>query len=103
MVAETALNERDEPLVHVIFGTSNLKKESRRYDFFVENMRDMDEAGLFQATRFDLDKHLWLPWAAEFFAPPNANYQNPAIGHLSENSRELLQVLLGIRRRARIE
>jgi hypothetical protein len=86
-----------------VFGTSNLKHETRRYDFFVENYRDMDEAGLYQATRFDMDRRLWLPWASEFFIPPNMDYSNPAIGHLSENSKELLRLTIQIRKKRGID
>lgn len=98
LVAETAVSENNEPEVHVIYGTSKLKHQTRKFDFFVENMNDMHVAGLYQATRFDMDQHLWLPWAEEFFIPPSAQYSNPAIGHLSENSKELLGILLAIRR-----
>jgi hypothetical protein len=59
----------------------------------------MDEAGLYQATRFDMDQHLWLPWALEYFEPPNADYRNPAIGHLSENSMTLLGLTLKLRKK----
>jgi hypothetical protein len=96
-VAETALQD-EKPVVHVVYGTSVLKHDTRPLDFFVENYYDMYEAGLYQATRFDLDQHLWLPWAREFFEPPNTKYANPAIGHLSNNSLELLGVLLKLRK-----
>ncbi len=100
LVAETGITENDEPVVHVIYGTSKLKLGKRRFDFYVTNYQDMHDAGLFQATRFDLDLHLWLPWAEEFFIPPSAKYENPAIGSLSENSRELLGICLDLRRKA---
>src|SRR5665213_4334038 len=60
------------PVVHVIYGTSKLKAATRPLDFFVSNYQDMHDAGLYQATRFDMDTHLWLPWAEEFFSPASA-------------------------------
>lgn len=100
LIAETALSEDDLPEVHVIYGTSKLKHDTRPLDFFVENYQDMDAAGLYQATRFDMDHHLWLPWAQEFFVPPSTKYANPAIGHLSANSLELLGIILKMRKKA---
>ena len=95
LVMKTAVaEERLTPEVRVMYGTSRLKREERPFDFFVTNFRDMEEAGLYQATRFDFDRRLWLPWAEEFFAPPNAKYRNPAIGHLSTNSMKLLEITL---------
>jgi hypothetical protein len=99
LVAKTALDADGCPTVLVVYGTSNLKHATRKFDMFVENFRDMHEAGLYQATRFDMDRHLWLPWAEEFFQPPSAQYANPAIGHLSENSQELLRIVLDLRRK----
>ncbi len=99
LVAETGISEDDNPEVHVIYGTSKLKHDTRPLDFYVENYHDMHDAGLYQATRFDMDRHLWLPWAKEFFVPPSTKYYNPAIGHLSDNSCELLGVVLGLRRK----
>jgi hypothetical protein len=100
LVAETAVTDDDEPMVHIIYGTSKLKLDTRPLDLIVSNYQDMHDAGLYQATRFDLDLHLWAPWAEEFFSPPSAKYHNPAIGHLSANSRELLGIILGMRKKA---
>jgi hypothetical protein len=100
LVAETAVTENDEPMVHAIYGTSKLKHDTRPLDFFVSNYQDMHDAGLYQATRFDMGLHIWMPWAEEFFTPPSSQYKNPAIGNLSANSRELLGIILGMRRKA---
>jgi hypothetical protein len=72
------------PVVQVIYGTSNTKMLQRSHDFFVTNYQEMYDAGLHQATRFDLDRILWLPWAVEFFKPISTNYADPTIGHLSD-------------------
>ncbi len=101
LVAETAISDEGNlPEVHVIYGTSKLKRDKRPLDFFVENYRDMHDAGLYQATRFDMDRHIWLPWASEWFTPPSAQYSNPAMGHLSDNSCKLLNIIIGMRHKA---
>jgi hypothetical protein len=87
------------PEVRVIYGTSNLKTATRPFDFFVKNLWEMDEAGLAQATRFDLDRVLWMPWASEFFMSPGPRYPSPVMGSLSENSRRLLGFVIEERRR----
>jgi hypothetical protein len=85
LVITNALRGKDElPFVQVIYGTSNLKQQQRRHDFFVTNYQEMYDAGLHQATRFDLDRILWLPWAVEFFKPVSSQYADPTMGHLSD-------------------
>jgi len=79
-----------KPEVQVVYGTSKLKTQTRPNDFFVVNYQEMYEAGLHEATRFDLDRILWLPWSEEFFAPISADYSSPVIGHLSERMTRLL-------------
>lgn len=85
--------------VQVAYGTSNLKTDSRPYDFRVHNFRAMQYAGLSQATRFDLDCIKWLMWDDEWFVSPNtAVYHTPVIGCLLPDWQERLKRLL--RRRA---
>jgi hypothetical protein len=95
-ISETGLNGE----VYVMYGTTQLKLDKRRNDLFVTNYNEMYEAGLHKATRFDLDKVLWLPWAEEFFEKPNhPHYHSPVIGHLPVNSTKLLWYLLADRQR----
>lgn len=84
--------------MRICFGTSNLKTDSRPFDFFVTNMNEMNIAGLFQATRFDLDRILWMPWSTEFFRKPHAK-PSPVIGHLSGAATELLALVSEARRK----
>lgn len=101
LIIKTAISEtglRGE--VYVMYGTTRLKSDQRPDDLFVQNYQEMYEAGLHKATRFDLDKVLWLPWAAEFFGKPDhPHYYSPVIGHLPENSTRLLYFLLAERQR----
>ena len=54
-------------VVRVVYGTSKLKSDKRPHDFTIENYGSRLICRLPQATRFDLDQVLWLPWARPFF------------------------------------
>lgn len=82
--------------ISVTYGTSKLKTESRPLDLFVTNAEDMVTAGLPQATRFDLDACVTLPWASEFFVIRNM-YKTPVVGRLADRSRARLVKLLDLR------
>jgi hypothetical protein len=68
--------------VEVVYGTSVMKIGGRRFDLHVSNVAEMDWAGLFHPTRFDLDQRVWLPWAEEFFLVPKGKV-SPVVGSLS--------------------
>ena len=68
--------------VEVVYGTRVLKPRERPLDLHVTNVAEMDWAGLFHPTRFDLDKQIWLPWAEEFFVVPKGKV-TPVLGSLS--------------------
>lgn len=78
--------------VEVTFGTSKLKDGEGRLDLIIQNSASLDECGLPCATRFDLDKTIWLPWASEYFEPRDG-YRSPVIGSLDQMSRTQLEVL----------
>jgi hypothetical protein len=79
--------EKNEPLgraiVHVTYGTSNLKKLRRELlDLIIDDPNEMQIAGLRKPTRFDLNDNLnKLPilWTWEFFP-----YSQP-VGRLDIN------------------
>ena len=58
---------RDRFYVQVAYGTSVLKLGKRPFDFTIANALALSMTRLPQATRFDLDRVLWLPWARPFF------------------------------------
>jgi hypothetical protein len=68
--------------VEVVYGTTVLKLRERPFDLHVTNVAEMDWAGLFNPTRFDLDRTIWLPWAEEFFLAPKGKI-SPVLGSLS--------------------
>jgi hypothetical protein len=85
--------------VEVTFGTSkNVFEDS--LDLVIANIEEMNEAGLFQSTRFKLDKTRKLPWAEEFFVPLPGK-KTPVIGHLSTAAIGQLEALKVQRRRLR--
>lgn len=77
--------------VEVCYGTSKLNQSSG-CDLYVGNMREMALAGLPQATAFQLNRCVTLPWAEDFFAT-RAGHQTPVVGHLGPTSIEYLRHL----------
>jgi hypothetical protein len=67
--------------VSVCYGTSKLKKTKYPFDLFVENASQLTLLGLSQATRFEIDRLVWIPWAAEWFESKDG--KTPIIGRLS--------------------
>jgi hypothetical protein len=83
--------------VEVTFGTSKNVHEDY-LDLIIANLDEMNFAGLFQNTRFKLDKTRKLPWAEEFFVAPEGK-KSPIIGHLGPTSIAQLETLKVLRRR----
>lgn len=86
--------------VEVTYGSSQLKTDTRLLDPILQNATDLAEMGLPQATRFDLDLTLRLPWSTEFFEP-RPGQQSPIIGHLNFPSISQLEALKVARRKRR--
>lgn len=84
--------------VEVAYGTTRLKTASRLYDFVVSKPAEMDQCGLFRATRFDLDNVLWIPWAAEWTSSPPGT-ESPILGHLSDHAIKMLEITLAYKNR----
>jgi hypothetical protein len=53
--------------LQIAYGTRNLKPEQRVLDLIITDPGTLDELGLSEATRFDLDHVITLPWCREFF------------------------------------
>ena len=55
----------------VSYGTKHLQlNKCRHIDLIIQNARRLHELDLPTAVRFDLGLTNWLPWATEFFSPP---------------------------------
>ena len=82
----------DRFYVLVAYGTSVLKTGKRPDDFVVANSVMIDLLRLPKATRFDLDKMVWLPWARPWFVPRTKDdpFVTPVISVLPESMKRLL-------------
>jgi hypothetical protein len=76
-----------------------LKITTRVFDLILQNAADLAEMGLPQATRFELDLTVTLPWCAEFFEP-RTGQRSPIIGHLNHAAIAQLETLKVLRRSA---
>lgn len=80
--------------VYVCFGSGNLDKNNCRHsDLVIQDVRRLDQLDLPVAVRFDLSRWIWVPWAAEFFGPPEHSPHMVA-GPLSETEKGRLRNLL---------
>jgi hypothetical protein len=87
-------------VVLAAFGTSVTKVVERPFDFQIGNAMLLNMLRLPQATRFDLDRVLWLPWAKPFFCPREENrYATPVMSVLPVEQRGLLQYTMMDRER----
>jgi len=85
--------------VEVVYGTSTLKLDTRLYDLVISKMSEMNECGLYRATRFDLDKSIWLPWNTDWFEI-RPDFFSPVIGKLTAEAIKLLQITLAYKQMA---
>lgn len=98
LVRSLALNKsQTRAIVEVTYGTSKLKGLDRQLDLHIQNLSCIEACGLERATRFDLDRVIWVPWAEEYFAPP-PGYSRTIIGSLDPNSMMQLEALKVARR-----
>jgi len=83
---------RDRFNVLVAYGTSNTKFDTRVYDFTIANWATLNLLRLPQATRFDLDRVVWLPWAKPFFRPRQATdpFSAPTVSTLPAEMQRVL-------------
>lgn len=97
LVRNSLTDSEGRGIVELVYGTTKLKLASRDLlDFIISNPREMNICGLYRATRFDLDRCVRVPWAAEWFDAPGGT-ASPIIGHLSENSIKMLQITIGLK------
>lgn len=78
----------------VSYGTIHLDLNKRNHiDLVIQNASRLNDLNLPMAVRFDLDLTNWLPWADEFFAPPEHSLYIVA-GPLTEAEKARLRVRL---------
>jgi hypothetical protein len=101
LVRAVLLNrEHTKAAIEVCYGTSQLKKDRFPLDLFIENAAQLNLLGLPQATRFEIDRTLQLPWAKEFFEPRDGA-KTPIIGRLTQDEVAQLETLKRIRKARR--
>lgn len=97
LVRNALTNAAGQGIVDLVYGTTKLKLSDRDLlDFVISNPREMDNCGLYRATRFDLDHNVCVPWAAEWFDVVTGT-ASPIIGHLSDAAIKMLQITLGLK------
>lgn len=80
--------------LRVSYGTTILdSNKCGQIDLIVQNASRLNELNLPMAVRFDLGQSNWLPWASEFFHPPEHSLYILA-GVLDENERKRLRIRL---------
>jgi hypothetical protein len=80
--------------VSLSLGTTKLDTNNcARTDLIIQNAIRLDELGLPIAVRFELGKEILLPWASEFFQPPEHSIYIVA-GPLSEAEKARLRTRL---------
>ena len=85
----------------VSYGTTQLNQNKHRHlDLIIQNSERLQQLDLPMAVRFDLSLTNWLPWASEFFAPPQHSLYIVA-GPLTEVEKHRLRMRL--RRRGIIQ
>lgn len=93
--------DQDGPLYWVAcaMGTTNLKIAKRdQIDAIVMNADELAAMGLRCATRFDLDKLMWLPWNDEYIVAVGTDKTNPVHAKGTEALRTDLSESFRIRR-----
>lgn len=84
------------PWVQVVYGTSSSPFKPGLEYFTVSKMSEMDQCGLYRATRFCFDRCMELPWGPDYFTPlPRTG--TIVLGRLSDYAIKLLQVQMSYR------
>src|SRR5260370_20162271 len=87
LIRRVMRNPTGQIVVEVAYGTSNLKLDrSIPHQLIISHRKDLEEAGLNRATRFDLTLTKILPWSGGFFAELKGG-SGPIIGRLSAVKR----------------
>lgn len=89
----------DKFSIQVVYGTSNLSRAPKNENFVVSKTSEMDYAGLYKVTLFDLGRAKWLVWGPQFFFSPDENkYSTPVIGCIRPQGQQILKIILAERR-----
>ena len=90
------LNKNDNIYIEISFGTSNTRRYSDK-DLYIANLSNMIDAGLPQATIFQLERTVIIPWAEEWCFE-REDGTGPVVGHLNQICQEYLRHILSRRK-----
>jgi hypothetical protein len=90
LVRQAFADQDGNPWVEVVYGTSKDPYSNSLLHFSIVTIAEMNMCGLKQATRFDLNRMMKLPWSREFFECLGAK-PTPIIGHMPEYEIKKLQ------------
>lgn len=91
IVRQAFQDQEGNPWAEVAYGTSVDPLRASLAHFTVSKVSEMDECGLYYATRFRLDRTMQLPFTDEFFEI-RPDRTSPVIGRLTEYGIKLLQM-----------
>ena len=81
LVRHAFADQDGNPWVEVVYGTSRDPYSNSLVHFSIVTLAEMNICGLKQATRFDLNRTMKLPWSREFFECLPGK-PTPIIGHM---------------------
>ena len=90
LVRQAFADQDGNPWVEVVYGTSKDPYSNSIIHFSIVTLAEMNVCGLKQATRFDLNRTMTLPWSQEFFECLPGK-PTPIIGHMPEYEVKKLQ------------
>lgn len=90
LVRQAFADQDGNPWVEVVYGTSRDPYSNSLVHFSIVTLAEMDVCGLKQATRFDLNRTMNLPWSREFFECLPGK-PTPIIGHMPSYEVKKLQ------------
>ncbi len=84
--------------VLVAYGTSNLRRSDHSHNLVIQNVTEMNFAGLDMPTLFDLGRVKRLVWTDHWFISPDTRkFDTPRIGKLSYEMQNHLRRILRVR------
>jgi hypothetical protein len=90
LVRQAFADQDGNPWVMVVYGTSRDPYSNSLVHFSIVTLPEMNMCGLKQATRFDLNRAIKLPWSREFFECLSGK-PTPIIGHMPDYEIRKLQ------------
>lgn len=93
LVKSAKMDDHGQGWIEVAYGTTKLDTQnySGRH-LIIQNAEDLAEIGLPSATRFAIDRCVWLPWKRELFSCPGT-YTEVQLGRLNDRQTRKLMTI----------